>query len=80
MKMPKKDGKFYCLNHPEREMAVLNEDNPDTFHTLRLATWIYGNRLKMENKSTGFDIYACTECGYSELYLTSSELKLLRKP
>ena len=36
--MPKKDGKFYCLNHPEREMAVLNEDNPDTFHTLRLAT------------------------------------------
>lgn len=77
--MPKKDGKIYCLNHPEREMVVLNEENPDTFHALRLATWIYGKRLKMENKSTGFDIHACPECGYSEFYLIRSELDILRK-
>ena len=64
--MPKKDGKTYCLNHPDQEMVILNEDNPDTFHALRLATWIYGKRLKMENKSTGFDIHALSLIQISE--------------
>jgi len=77
--MPRNNDKTYCLSHPDLEMVVLNEKNPDTFHAIRLATWEYGKRVKMENKSTGFDVYACPECGYSEFYLTPSELKLIRK-
>lgn len=77
--MPRNNEKTYCLNHPDLELVVLNEKNTDTFHAIRLATLEYGKRVKMENKSTGFDVYACPECGYSELYLTPSELKLIRK-
>jgi len=77
--MPRNNEKTYCLNHPDLELVVLNEKNTDTFHAIRLATLEYGKRVKMESKSTGFDVYACPECGYSELYLTPSELKLIRK-
>lgn len=77
--MPRNNEKTYCLNHPDLELVVLNEKNTDTFHAIRLATLEYGKRVKMENKSTGFDVYACPECGYSEFYLTTSELKLIRK-
>ena len=75
--MPRNNGKTCCLNHPDLEMVVLNEKNTDTFHAIRLATWEYGKRVKMENKSTGFDVYSCPECGYSEFYLTPSELKII---
>jgi len=76
--MPRNNEKTYCLNHPDLEMVVLNEKNTDTFHAIRLATLEYGKRVKMENKSTGFDVYACPECGYSEFYLSPSELKIIR--
>lgn len=76
--MPRKDGKVFCLNHPEQEMVLQNEGNEKTFHVIRLATLNRG-RIEMENKSTGFDFYSCRECGYSETYLTAAELELLKK-
>lgn len=77
--MPWKDGKVFCLNHPELEMIPQNEGNERTFHVIRLATLSRHGRIEMENKSTGFDVYSCRECGYCETYLTAAELDLLKK-
>ncbi|HOK06053.1 MAG TPA: hypothetical protein PK836_08340 [Syntrophales bacterium] len=77
--MPKRDNGIFCVNHPETELRILNEDQPDTFHAIRLASLVYGKRLQMENKSTLFDIYACPRCGYVEIYLPPQELRLLEE-
>jgi heterodisulfide reductase subunit A-like polyferredoxin len=77
--MPRKDGKVFCLNHPEAEMVVQNEGNERSFHVVRMATLSRWGKIELENKSTGLDVYSCRECGYCEIYLTVAELELLRK-
>lgn len=76
--MPRRGEKFTCLNHPDIEMILLNEKNPEMFHAIHLATFASRKRIQMESKSTLFNVFACPECGYAEFYLTEAELSLLQ--
>ena len=77
--MPRKGDKVYCINHPDEEMAILNENDVNTFHTIRLGFLKHGYNYGMHNKSTGFDVFSCKQCGYAEFYITANELRLLNE-
>jgi hypothetical protein len=78
--MPLKNAKVFCINHPDEEMVILNENDANTFHAIRLAFLKHGVNYGLHDKSTGFNIFSCRKCGYAELYLTLGELQLLNKP
>ena len=78
--MPRKGDSVFCINHPEEELVILNENDPNTFHLIRLGFLKRGYNYGMHDKSTGFDAYACRKCGYVEFYLTAGELQVLNEP
>lgn len=78
--MPQKGDKVHCINHPEEEMVILNENDINTFHAIRLGFLKHGYNYGMHDKSTGFDVFSCRQCGYAEFYITAKELLLLKEP
>ena len=78
--MPRKGDKVFCINHPDEELAILNENDANTFHLIRLGFLKGGYNYGLHDKSTGFDVFGCRKCGYVEFYLTSKELKVLAEP
>ena len=78
--MPLKSVKVFCINHPDEEMVILNENDANTFHVIRLGYLKRGYNYGMHDKSTGFDVFSCRKCGYVEFYLTTKEQQLLSEP
>jgi hypothetical protein len=77
--MPRKGDKVYCINHLDEEMVILNENDVNTFHAIRLGFLKRGYNYGMHDKSTGFDVFSCQQCGYAEFYITAKELELLKE-
>jgi len=78
--MPQKSDKVFCINHPGEEMVILNENDANTFHVIRLGFLKRGYNYGMHDKSTGFDVFGCKICGYVEFYLTPKERQVLNEP
>lgn len=76
--MPIRNNKIYCINHPDEEMILNNDKNPDAFNATEIITPAGEGKYAMTNRLTAFNIYCCIKCGYAEFYLPSIELDQLK--
>ena len=78
--MPLKAGEFppYCINHPDKKMAIVNDGNPNYFTMLLIAKEDPGPIYAATDRATAVNCYACLSCGYLEVYLVDNEIKDLR--
>lgn len=76
--MPLKNDKIYCVNHPDLPMVLSNEGDDSLVHISDIAIK-KPDGYYVQPRSTGYNLYSCKKCGYSEIYLIPFELDQLNR-
>ncbi len=71
--MPTRNGKKYCVNHPDKEMIPANEAD-EWRHVVALAVQREDKGYDVLQKASVMIIHACPICGYCESYLVQEEI------
>lgn len=76
--MPIRDNNIYCINHPDELLREANDGLTGIFHLSLLAKNIPEGYSTDPGRAIAYRLFSCKICGYSEIYLTEQEKRLLK--
>ena len=78
--MPLKNGKFppYCINHPDKKMALNNDHNADFVVISFFGREVSKQSYDVPGRCAATNLYCCEICGYCEQYFIPPEMEQLK--